>query len=78
MTYEILLRKYPNSIATKAHRNFLNEEKFSKARYIISNPNSKQPFSHEFCLQYLNLLGVELEYNKSIDGINVEMYLPSM
>ncbi|CAD8063626.1 unnamed protein product [Paramecium primaurelia] len=78
LTYEILLRKYPNSKAVKVHEAYLNEEKISKARYQIANSSNKQHFPNEFCTQYFNLLGVEFETNKNIDGINVEFYLPSI
>ncbi|CAD8175154.1 unnamed protein product [Paramecium octaurelia] len=78
LIYEILQRKYPKSKAVKAHEIFLNEEKFSKCRYQIANPNNKLNFSYEFCIQYINLLGVEVQANKCVDGINVDFYLPSI
>ncbi|CAD8154679.1 unnamed protein product [Paramecium octaurelia] len=78
MFYEILIRKYPNTRVTSLHDNFLSDERFLKARFQIANSNLKQSFSYEFCVKYLNLLGIQFETNKSIDGINVELYLPSI
>ncbi|CAD8079378.1 unnamed protein product [Paramecium sonneborni] len=78
LVYEILLRKYPNSIATQVNEIFLHEDKFSKIRYNLANPIQIQYFKYQLCQQYLQLLGVEIELNKTINGINVELYLPSI
>ncbi|CAD8091542.1 unnamed protein product [Paramecium sonneborni] len=78
LIYEILLRKYPDSVITKAHEIFLNDDKFQKIRLNLASPTKKSYYIHEFCLQYLQLLGIEVQLNKNIDGINVELYIPSI
>ncbi|CAK76456.1 unnamed protein product (macronuclear) [Paramecium tetraurelia] len=78
MVYELMLRKYPNSPATRLNENFLSDEIFSKARFQIAYANQIPSFQFQYCVQFLNLLGIQFESNKRIDGINVQLYLPSI